>query len=183
MPEDKPIKTKADPTTQQHPSPGAGKEESTSAKATVDKKEVSASAEAMVDKKETAEPEKSSGGSSGKKKVLIVEDEKPLAHALELKLSHEGFETQIVSDGAQALEKAKEFKPDIILLDLIMPCMDGFTFLEELKKEGAKTAVIVLSNLGQDEDRKRAEEYGVKGYFVKANTPISDIVKQVKAAI
>ncbi len=65
----------------------------------------------------------------------------------------------------------------MILLDLIMPEMDGFTFLQNLKK---KTPVIVLSNLGQDEDRARAKELGAKDYMVKSNTPITEIVKVVK---
>lgn len=115
------------------------------------------------------------------KRLLIVEDEKPLAHALELKFSHEGYETKLVEDGEKALEVVKEFKPSGILLDLIMPRMDGFQFLEELKKQGISVPVLVLSNLGQEEDIERAKALGAKGYFVKSNTPIMDIVKHVKS--
>ena len=118
-----------------------------------------------------------------KKKILIVEDERPLAHALELKFAHEGFETHIAIDGAEAVEKSKKIKPHVILLDLIMPTVDGFAFLEEMKKAGIKVPVIVLTNLGQDEDRKRATQLGAKGYFVKSNTPIADIVKHVRSSI
>ncbi len=120
---------------------------------------------------------------AGKKRILIVEDEKPLAHALELKMSHEGFATTVASTGAQGLEEAASGTYDLILLDLILPGVDGFTILEELKKKGAKTVVIILSNLGQDEDRKKAEEYGVKDYLVKSNIPLADIVKVVKTTI
>ncbi|MCF7844459.1 MAG: response regulator [Kiritimatiellales bacterium] len=130
--------------------------------------------------KEEAPAEKSSGK---KECLLIAEDEKPLAHALELKFSHEGYETHIVEDGAAALEKVKEFKPKAILLDLIMPKMDGFAFLEALKKDNINIPVIVLSNLGQDEDQERAKALGVKGYFVKSNTPIVEIVKHVKSVL
>ena len=118
-----------------------------------------------------------------KKCLLIAEDERPLAHALELKFAHEGYETHIVQDGFAALEKVKELKPKAILLDLIMPKMDGFAFLEELKKEKINIPVIVLSNLGQDEDQERANALGVKGYFVKSNTPIVEIVKHVKSVL
>ncbi len=72
-----------------------------------------------------AKPEASKPKSNGKR-LLIVEDEKPLAHALELKFAHEGYETKLVEDGKQALEAIAEFKPNGILLDLIMPNMDGF---------------------------------------------------------
>lgn len=119
----------------------------------------------------------------GGKKILIVEDEKPLAHALELKMTHEGYETTVASTGEDGLREASTGKYDLILLDLILPGMDGFTILEQLKSKKAKTVVIVLSNLGQEEDRKRAQEFGVKNYLVKSNVPLADIVKVVKASI
>lgn len=121
--------------------------------------------------------------SSGKKKILIVEDEKPLAHALELKMTHEGYETTVASTGKEGLEKASTGEYDLILLDLILPEVDGFAILEALKGKKLKPIVIVLSNLGQDEDRKKAEEFGVKGYLVKSNVPLADIVKVVKSSI
>jgi len=121
--------------------------------------------------------------SKGKKKILIVEDERPLAHALELKMTHEGYETTVASTGEEGLKEASSGKYDLILLDLILPGIDGFTILSELKNKKAKTVVIVLSNLGQDEDRKKAEEFGAKQYLVKSNVPLADIVKVVKAAL
>ena len=133
------------------------------------------------DTKKTADtakqkPEKKKGG----KKILIVEDERPLAHALELKFTHEGYDVTIATDGEEGLKLAKASKYSMILLDLIMPQMDGFTFMEQLKK---KSPVIVLSNLGQDEDKERAAKLGAVDYFVKSNTPITDIIKKVKSVI
>jgi DNA-binding response OmpR family regulator len=115
---------------------------------------------------------------SAGKKVLIVEDERPLSHALELKFTHEGYDVVIATDGAEALKIANTTKFAVILLDLIMPNMDGFTFMEQLKN---KSPIIVLSNLGQDEDKARAKELGAIGYFVKSNTPITEIIKTVKS--
>jgi DNA-binding response OmpR family regulator len=128
-------------------------------------------------------PEETPTPSSGKKKILIVEDEKPLAHALELKMTHEGYETTVASTGRAGLEEASSGKYDLILLDLILPEVDGFAILEGLKTKKLKPIVVVLSNLGQDEDRKKAQEFGVKDYLVKSNVPLADIVKVVKASI
>lgn len=132
---------------------------------------------ALDTKKTSAKPKKSKG------QILIVEDERPLAHALELKFENEGFETKTCTNGVDALEEATKNTYDMILLDLIMPQMDGFTFLEEMKAKKKKAKVIILSNLGQDEDRIRAKELGAVGYFVKSNTPITNIIKSVKSAL
>ena len=86
----------------------------------------------------------------------------------------------IATDGAEGLKMANAAKYNMILLDLIMPQMDGFTFMEQLKK---KAPIIILSNLGQDEDKERAEKLGAVDYFVKSNTPITEIIKKVKASI
>lgn len=120
---------------------------------------------------------------SGKKKILIAEDERPLAHALELKMTHEGYETKVASTGREGLEEAKSGKYDLILLDLILPEVDGFAILEAIKDQPKKPVVIVLSNLGQDEDRKKAADFGAKDYLVKSNVPLADIVKVVKSSI
>lgn len=127
--------------------------------------------------------EKKEPASDKKKRLLIVEDERPLAHALELKFAHEGFETHVAVDGEAALSEIKGGKFDVILLDLIMPKMDGFTLLEEIKNKKLNAPIIVLTNLGQQEDQDRAQKLGAKGYFVKSNTPIADIVKHVKAVL
>lgn len=127
-------------------------------------------------------PEKPEKTSSGKK-ILIVEDERPLAHALQLKLAKEGYETQIALTGLEGQKEALTGKYDMILLDLIMPELDGFSVLQELKEKKIKSPVIVLSNLGQQEDKTKAMGLGAKDYFVKANTPIADIIKTVKSLL
>ncbi len=113
------------------------------------------------------------------KKVLIVEDEKPMARALELKLTHAGFEVKNVSNGEDGLAVLEKEKFDLMLLDLVMPKMDGFGVLEELKKRDIKIPTIVQTNLSQPEDETRVRALGAKGFFIKSNTPISTIVEHV----
>lgn len=117
------------------------------------------------------------------KKILIVEDEKPIRQALELKLSKAGFSITPVSNGKDAISKVSKQKFDLILLDLMMPEMNGYEVLAQLKNLNIKTPVIILSNLGQEEDIKKAKEYGVEDYCIKSNTPISSIVDKVKGKL
>ena len=121
--------------------------------------------------------------SPASQKILIIEDEKPLAHALQLKFKNQGYDVTLSEDGEQGLDIAKNGKFDAILLDLIMPNMDGFTFLEQLDSKSKKTPIIVLSNLSQAEDKSRAEQMGVAGYFVKSNTPIAQIISTVRSVL
>lgn len=120
-----------------------------------------------------------------KTKVLIVEDEKMLADMYGTKFSMEGYEVEKANDGAAGLEKAKTMQPDIILLDVIMPKMDGFTVLKALKEESRlkDTPVILLTNLGQDDDAKKGKELGANDYYVKSNHSPSEIVEKVKQVI
>ena len=117
------------------------------------------------------------------KKVLIVEDEKPLARALELKLTRSGFQTKTVYDGAAALQAVSDEKFDLILLDLVMPKMDGFTVLEALKSHNIRTPVVVATNLSQEEDLKRVKALGAVDYFVKSDVPINAIVERIRKAL
>lgn len=117
------------------------------------------------------------------KKILIVEDEKPMARALELKLTHSGFEVKSAPNGEEALKILEQETFDLILLDLVMPKMDGFKVLEELSARGIKSKVIVTSNLSQQEDIKRAKALGAQDYFIKSNTPIANIVEYVNKAL
>jgi DNA-binding response OmpR family regulator len=114
------------------------------------------------------------------KKVLIVEDEKPLAHALELKLQHEGFAVTVASDGQECLNILKDQRFDVLLLDLIMPVLDGFQVLEQLRQSPTKPAIFVLSNLSQHEDEERVLALGVRKFFIKSDTPLTVIVEEVK---
>jgi DNA-binding response OmpR family regulator len=117
------------------------------------------------------------------KKILIADDEKALAKALQLKLNHSGFETSTAFDGAEALEMLKKESFDLLLLDLVMPKMDGFQVLEEIAKLSKKPKVIVTSNLGQEEDAEKAKSKGAIHFFVKSDTPITEIVEYVRSAL
>lgn len=113
-------------------------------------------------------------------KILIIEDEKPMARALELKLTHAGFETESAPNGEKGIELIKKETFALILLDLVMPIVDGFKVLEALKEKNIHTPVMVLTNLSQAEDEKRARVLGAIEFFTKSNTPISDIIERVK---
>ncbi len=114
------------------------------------------------------------------KKILIIEDEKPLAHALELKLTHEGFVVTATGSGEEALTLLTKEDFDLVLTDLIIPGVDGFKVLETIQDKKMKIPVIVMTNLNQEEDRKRASDLGATDFFVKSNSPISHIVEKVK---
>jgi DNA-binding response OmpR family regulator len=124
-----------------------------------------------------------SSTAKGKKKILIVEDERPMAKALQLKLTHVGYEALSVGNGMDAIGLLDKGTFDVILLDLMMPKMDGFTFLREMQKRAILTPIIVLSNLSQEEDRQKAKELGARDFFVKSDTPISKIVTSVQAIL
>lgn len=117
------------------------------------------------------------------KRVLIVEDERPLSHALDLKLQHEGFETVIAQNGEECLKAIEEQQFDVVLLDLVMPVLDGFQVLEQLQKKPNHPAVFVLSNLSQSEDEDRVYKLGAKRYFIKSDTPLEVIVAAVKEVV
>lgn len=117
-----------------------------------------------------------------KKTVLITEDEKPLAHALQLKLEHEGFAVTMAGNGRECVDLVSKQAFDVVLLDLMMPEMDGFQVLEQLQKNGSTASVFVLSNLSQHEDEARVLGLGAKKFFIKSNTPLTTIVEEVKNA-
>jgi DNA-binding response OmpR family regulator len=117
------------------------------------------------------------------KKILVIEDEKPLARALELKLSHEGFAVTCAQNGELALPILKVEKFSLIVCDLIMPKVDGFQVLEFVKENKIKTPVIILTNLSQVEDEKRARELGASEFFIKSNTSIIKIVEHIKEKV
>ena len=123
--------------------------------------------------------------SVGKKYILIAEDDKSYARVYEFKLEKEGYEVAIVGNGDELLKAAREKKPNLILLDLIMPVKDGFVTLEELKKDPKlkEVPVMVFSSLGQEEDKMRVMKSGAADYFVKSNVSIQEIVERVKEYI
>ena len=115
-------------------------------------------------------------------KVLIVEDDNFLVEMYTTKFELEGFSVVSAEDGEKGLEVAKNEHPDIILLDILMPKMDGFTTLVELKKDESlkNTPVILLTNLGQKEDVKKGFELGAAGYLIKAHFMPSEVVEKIK---
>lgn len=120
-----------------------------------------------------------------KYKVVLVEDEKMLADMYATKFTMEGFTTSKAYDGAAGLELAKKVKPDIILLDVIMPKLDGFAVLKLLKDDPSvkNIPVILLTNLGQDEDIKKGKQLGAVDYFVKANHTPAEVVTKIKQVL
>ncbi len=119
------------------------------------------------------------------KKILIVEDEKSLLEALNLKFSGEGFEVIQAKDGIEGLESALAKRPDLILLDIIMPRMDGITMLKRLREYdwGKDVPVILLTNLGDSEKIAEVMEYGVYDYLVKAEWKMEELVERVKSRL
>ena len=115
--------------------------------------------------------------------ILIVEDERPLAHALEMKLKNEGYVTHTCGNGTDALVELEKGGYGLVLLDIIMPVMDGFAVLAEMQQRKYTVPIIVLSNLGQEEDRAKSKELGAVDYFVKSNTPIAQIMQRVKTVL
>lgn len=116
-------------------------------------------------------------------KILIVEDDEALMEMYKMKFLEEGFDVIAAEDGLDGLETAKKNVPDIILLDIILPKIDGFSVLEELKKD-AKTKdapVILLSNLGQDSDKEKGKNMGAIDYCVKADLTPMQLVEKVRS--
>ena len=113
-------------------------------------------------------------------KILIIEDERPLARALELKLTHVGFETKTAVNGEEGLAILQKESFDLILTDLVMPKVDGFAVLTALRERGNTTPVIVLTNLSQAEDESRARTLGAAGFLVKSDISVSEIVERIK---
>ena len=120
--------------------------------------------------------------SDNKKKVMIVEDDEHISKVYEIKLAKEGIESSLAKDGEEAVAKITSEKPDLIILDLMIPKKDGFEVLEEIKKnpDTAGIPVIVLSNLGQQTDQDRALHLGANEYLVKVDNPIQEVINKVK---
>lgn len=116
------------------------------------------------------------------KKILLVEDDDALAGVYETRLSAEGFETRRVPNGEDALAATIEYKPDLILLDVMMPKVSGFDVLDILRNtpETTNVKVIMLTALSQESDKQRAQDLGVDDYLVKSQVVIADVVDRIK---
>jgi len=117
---------------------------------------------------------------SPKSIILVAEDDPFLSKILTSRLAEEGFQIDYAADGAIAVEMAKKKHYDLMTLDLIMPNMNGFETLAALKKAKIKLPVLVFTNLAQKEDEKEVMALGAKGYYVKSNIALDDLVKIVK---
>ena len=117
-----------------------------------------------------------------KKRILLVEDDTALADVYQARLELEGFDVKQVNNGEDALSVAVEFKPDLILLDAMMPKISGFDVLDILRNTPDTTniRVIMLTALSQPKDKERAESLGVDDYLVKSQVVIGDVVERVK---
>lgn len=122
---------------------------------------------------------------AGKPKILIIEDESALIYALRAKFAASGFEPIIALNGELALEFADKEKFDIILLDLLLPKLNGFEVLSRFKAspKTASTPVIIFSNLDSQEDKKRALDLGASEYLMKAQTSLDEVIKLVNKFI
>lgn len=115
-------------------------------------------------------------------KILVAEDDKLISHSLCEALQQNGFEPTPAYDGEEAVAKAKEIKPDIMLLDIMMPKLDGISVLWELKAnpETSGTPVIVLTNIGDVETISKIVEAGAVDYLLKSDQSVDDIIQKVK---
>lgn len=122
------------------------------------------------------------GPGATSKKILFVEDDDALAAVYVVRLEAEGLEVKRVANGEEALAAAIEYKPDLVLLDVMMPKVSGFDVLDILRNtpETANLKVIMLTALSQEADKKRAEELGADDYLVKSQVVITDVITRVK---
>lgn len=117
-----------------------------------------------------------------KKKILLVEDDAALASVYQTRLEAEGFDVRHVDNGEDALSNALEYRPDLIVLDVMMPKIDGFDVLDIIRQTPETTSmrVIMLTALSQAKDKERAEKLGADDYLVKSQVVISDVIARIK---
>ncbi|TSC78677.1 MAG: putative OmpR family two-component system response regulator [Parcubacteria group bacterium Gr01-1014_33] len=119
------------------------------------------------------------------KKILIVDDDPFILDMYVLKFKEHGFQVEVAHEGKEGIVKAKEFQPDVILLDVVMPAMDGFDVLKKLKENvnGKTPKLIFLTNFGQREDVERGMRLGADDYIIKAHFTPTEIVTKVKEVL
>ena len=139
----------------------------------------------LLGKEEKTEPKKEPEPQRPRQKILIVEDEKPLADALAWKLKREGFDSTTAPNGKIGLELLESFEPDLILLDLLMPVMDGNTMLAKLRSipKYKYLPVIVLTNAGDVDNMHEANMHFDATFLIKSNVTLKEIVQTVKNEI
>ena len=119
------------------------------------------------------------------RRILVAEDDRFLRKAAEMALKRQGYTVLTAADGEEALRAAQSELPDLILLDLIMPKLNGFDVLQALKKDAptAHIPVIILSNLGQDRDVQQAMDAGAAAYFIKTDLSLQALVQRVEETL
>jgi len=116
------------------------------------------------------------------KRILIVEDDFQISKVYQIQLEKEGIFTMIARNGEEAVELLDEARPDLVILDLMIPKKDGFWVLEEIRKNPKYSSIpiIIISNLGQKDDKTRALGLGATEYLVKVDQSIQEIIKKIK---
>lgn len=118
------------------------------------------------------------------KKILIAEDEPSLLKVLSTKVKSLGYTIIEAKNGQEALDQFKKEKPDLILLDVVMPIKNGFDVLEEIKmKQKSKIPVIILSNLSESQDTETGKNLGAIDYILKSNMSLRDIMVKISSAL
>jgi len=119
------------------------------------------------------------------KKILIIEDDPFLSEMYSTKLIQEGFETEIAINGKQGMDKIKNIKPDLILLDIVLPKMDGFEILESVKKNSKlkNIPIVLLTNLGQKNEIEKGLSLGADEYIIKAHFTPTAVVTKIKEVL
>jgi two-component system phosphate regulon response regulator PhoB len=120
--------------------------------------------------------------SSSSKRILLVEDDDALANVYLMRLQSEGFDVRRVSNGEEALAAALSYKPDLVVLDVMMPKVSGFDVLDIFRNtpETANLKVIMLTALSQESDKERAENLRADDYLVKSQVVIADVIERIK---
>jgi len=116
------------------------------------------------------------------KKILLIEDEEIMIDLLQRKLTKEGYEISVARDGGEGLKAMKEVKPDLVLLDIIMPKKGGFEVMEEMQKDNTlkEIPIIVISNSGQPVEIDRAQKLGAKDWLIKTEFDPQEVIEKVK---
>ena len=119
------------------------------------------------------------------KKILLVEDEKIMINLLQKKLTQEGYDVKVAVNGEEGLKAMKEEKPDIVLLDIIMPKMGGFEVMEEMGKDPVlrEIPIVIISNSGQPVELDKARELGAKDWLIKTEFDPQEVVEKVEKQI
>ena len=122
---------------------------------------------------------------ANQKKILLVEDDVFMLQLLSDKLRKSGFDVSVAGDGEECLKTLQSIKPDLVLLDIVMPKLDGLDVLRRMKSSPdlSSIPVIVLSNLGQKEEVERARDLGAKDYIIKANFTTREIVEKLDSIL